>query len=1241
MFNKKNTNTNRWRIGRKDSLLRHFSDNSNQYDLAPVYINKTDENGNPNPKYGPVEDIANMLGNEKVKNIALTGPYGSGKSSVLRTLMRDYPKAKYLNISLATLEDDTLYKKLVDEEARGKEKRGREGAQNKTIEKDKEEINHLIEYSILQQIIYKEKAHKLRQSRLKRIQDIKWYKALLLAAAFVVAVIAAFVLFEPKILHVDTLYRFFSCRASWKMVWDIICFTYLIGFFVYVLWKVFVSAYNSKINKLNIKNVEIGIAENTSIFNLHLDEIIYFFEVTKYNVVIIEDLDRFETSHIFLKLRELNQLLNSSNSIGRRIVFIYAVRDDIFNDTNRTKFFDYITTVIPVINYSNAKDVLLSALQQHGITDISEATCKELGLYIDDMRMLYNIVDEFIQYSSKLGKGLLSRDLLGMIVYKNYFPKDFAKLHNREGVVYKVISHKKKYQDEVLEALYRKKEELVEKYAFEKSRYQATTGKELRSLYVNKYLLSLRYKVLYFISGNDKVSPQDLIDNEENFQKLINNCFNTYEYIAPAYNYRGPFTEAMGIKFEDIEKQVDPQYDYNQRIDYKNEIIRKIENEIEKVESEISTCQQKLLAQLLSASDIKAFQDDISGIEDKNRLIEFLLKKGYVNEYYYDYISYFYPSTLTPQDKEFITDLRVGRKKEYNYQLIKIDSIIEELSNELYAKVGVLNISLVKHIADHVSGNEEMSSRLDRIIKCIKRHKEKDFVYAFYQEHDSCSILFERLFKTWKSFDTECLLNGKEPDTEKFNSLFEAFLRYVSIEDIPEGNMALNDQINGGFGWINGRLNSVGLKKAMDLIQTRNLKFKEINTPLANQDLMNFIIDGCYFERSEQNVLNIVSFLDSNMIQSYQKASMTTINKLGNNTLVDDMDNNLQEYIDCFPESSVEESEEMLLFIVNNYEINDPIEVYLNKQRNKIADINAISDNEKKKMALKTNIVVPNWENVEKYINTDSDNINSEELLGFISTNVDDLSKQDTSVLSEEVGEAVIVHFLGSNVLDVVVYEKIRWAFPLCFKNQDLSTLESDRMALLIESRGVVFNNYYYNHILNHFPSLLLQFIYEHEKDFLDSLGSYYIPSNVAIWLLKDTSIKKKDRVSIIYALPDDIEQSADLAALICGYYRDGDLDDIGADRIQRYISWLDNVEDKIKTFVCFAEKENSDDETIKSFFNGLGGPYREIADQKGLRPKLSMNDCHLKLLEFLKQRRFISSYSEHNGYYQVNTRNV
>lgn len=1096
------------RFNHKDPLLRHFKDESNQYDLAPVYIEREDKDGRPNPKYGPVEDIANKLGDENVRNIALTGPYGSGKSSVLRTLMRDYPKAKYLSISLATLEDDTLYKDLIDKDKEVQQNKGTD-KNDKKIPKEKDEINHLIEYSILQQIIYKEKASKLRQSRLKRIQDIRLPKALMIAGAIVLAVIAVIVLFEPEFLMVESLRSIFSCSTGWKKVWDLLCVVYLTGVSIFFIGKIFVATYNSKVNKLNFKDVEISIAENTSVFNKHLDEIIYFFEVTKYNVVIIEDLDRFETTHIFLKLRELNQLLNSSNSVGRRIVFIYAVRDDIFNDTNRTKFFDYITTVIPVINYSNAKDMLLNALRQHGVTNILESTCKELGLYIDDMRMLYNIVDEYIQYSTKLGNNLEAKNLLGMIVYKNYFPDDFSALHNRGGVVYKVISNKKKYQDEVLETLRQKKKELEDKYVSEKNKYQLTNGKELRSLYVNRYLLDTRYKILYFVSGNKRVSPQELIDDEQKFQELMNDNFSHYEYTN---YYNGRQTDTLNLKFEKVEKQVDAQYGYLQRLNFENEVIRKFLNEIEQIDEEISICQQKPLALLLNSSDIKAYQKDISEIEDKNRLVEFLLKKGYINEYYYDYISYFYPATLTPQDKEFITDLRVGRKKDYNYQLIKIESVIEELTDELYNKVGILNISLVKHIADHSTSSDEMSSKLDRIIRCIIKHKEKDFVYAFFSEFDGCSVVFTRLFQRWKTFYKDCVITGTGSNEEKQSVLFEVLLRYANLEDVSKNNLDFDKQICNSFDLINNCLDKIGPKKIKTHIHSKNLKFKDLITTSSNPEFMSFIILGCYFVRNRQNILSIVSFLNPKLVQSYISASMTTIRMLGNKTLIVDMNNNFQEYIGCFPEESIEESEESLLFIFNDFEIDGSIEAYLDKQRNKIKKISDITDNEKKKLALKTNVVEPTWANINSFINSDAENINANELVLFISDNIDEISKNDV---------------------------------PL------------------------------------------------------------------------------------------------EMAKLICRFVQEGSLKNLGVSKTIRFILRMDDIEEKIRIFVSLAEKENVEGEMVKTFLNALGGEYQEIAAQKGLRPKLAVNNYNKELLQYLERVEFISSYKEKDNMYRVITKNI
>ena len=100
------------------------------------------------PSFSTVKELDEALtcAKEKnIRNIALTGPFGSGKSSVLRTLMEDFShKGRvFLPISLATL--------------RANEEENNEGPNGSTPDDhDIENLNRKIEYSILQQLIYRE-----------------------------------------------------------------------------------------------------------------------------------------------------------------------------------------------------------------------------------------------------------------------------------------------------------------------------------------------------------------------------------------------------------------------------------------------------------------------------------------------------------------------------------------------------------------------------------------------------------------------------------------------------------------------------------------------------------------------------------------------------------------------------------------------------------------------------------------------------------------------------------------------------------------------------------------------------------------------------------------------------------------------------------------------------------------------------------------------------------------------------
>ncbi|MDP3453591.1 MAG: hypothetical protein Q8R90_11630 [Bacteroidales bacterium] len=370
---------------------------------------------------------------KRIKNIAISGAYGSGKSSVIRTFIKrntnkDY---KFLNISLAT------FKELKE--------------QPSVPQNGDNDILRLIELSVLQQLFYHEKDNKIPDSRFKKIKSHKTRFLFCYSVGFIALIVSVLFLLAPDFLSK------FSLFIIPKKLVPFTHFTAtaitLLGLF-FIIFKSSRALKSLAIKKLNISNAEIEIDSgiSKSILNNHIDEILYFFEVTDYNVVIIEDLDRFEQTEVFTKLREINLLINNSTKVENEVVFIYAIKDDMFLDKDRTKFFDFMIPIIPVINSSNSNEKLLDIVKQNNYK-ISTDLIDDISLFIDDMRLLYNIMNEYYIYSNNLDSKLDQEKLLSMIVYKNIYPNDFTQLSENKGNLFQTISNKSKYIKEKVLAI--------------------------------------------------------------------------------------------------------------------------------------------------------------------------------------------------------------------------------------------------------------------------------------------------------------------------------------------------------------------------------------------------------------------------------------------------------------------------------------------------------------------------------------------------------------------------------------------------------------------------------------------------------------------------------------------------------------------------------------------------------------------------------------------------------------------
>ncbi|TCU81964.1 hypothetical protein EDF48_1143 [Curtobacterium sp. PhB191] len=374
------------------------------------------------------------------RNIALAGPYGVGKSSVLGELARRR-KRKVINISLLTL-----------------------GVQPEPL-RDNADMNpaantttNRIQKEIVKQLLYQQSPGKTKQSRFRRIDRPHWWIELLAATiggAALVGVLLLAGLLDPALRSVGIEPPSFE---EWLPLVALAVLAVGAAGCVVLLARM-VSRGRIGIEKVAAGPATISLpARSTSYFDEYLDELIYFFEVNRRrDIVVIEDLDRFGDPLIYESLRSLNSLLNAAHQLRRRnIRFVYAVRDSVFerlgrepdgptDDTraelgrgNRTKFFELIIPMVPFITHKNARDLLQRTLQSRGYS-MSRELIDLAARHLPDMRLIHNIINEYEVFKRQLldvptpVPELTHERLFALMLVKNTQAKDFEAIRHGES----------------------------------------------------------------------------------------------------------------------------------------------------------------------------------------------------------------------------------------------------------------------------------------------------------------------------------------------------------------------------------------------------------------------------------------------------------------------------------------------------------------------------------------------------------------------------------------------------------------------------------------------------------------------------------------------------------------------------------------------------------------------------------------------------------------------------------------
>lgn len=1170
-----------------------------------------------------ISALTYALGEDSIKNIALTGPYGSGKTSIIRTFEKKC-SYRFLNISLASFKEDSG---------------GNETADNAQ--------NIMVERSILQQMLYGADASKLPFSRFKRIStpDLPLIKSLLVV--FWVVAAAYICLIRSQFISMEVFQE-----LDWR---NIFLIPFVLGIPAVLVSDIYKSSFGMSLKKISFKNAEIetGDVSETSILNKHLDEIIYFFRATKYDVVVIEDLDRFGSPEIFVKLREINKLINDNKKIkdkiksffsktGGNIKFLYALKDDMFDNKNRTKFFDFIIPVVPIINTSNSLDKMLERLSGEPFAEkIDQQFLREVSLYIDDLRLMHNIFNEFTIYNAKLNSDSLDiTRLLAMMIYKNVYPGDFEKLHHGIGALYEIS----RLRSELITAT---KQKLNKNIADIKEEISDATNEvvesieELIKIFVGHVVASAEQPIKGIYRNNNELLTFTKLNNWELFESLFEIPNIQIAFPESGYNPIRYSPRALGKSFRQLESEVTPHQTFAQRkINMENKAASKrieLQSSIHRLEKEKSMISQMALHELLLENEVSV-EDIISRNEIVNKaLLVYLIKNGYLDENYHLFTSNFYEGRLTKNDHDFLLTIRNFRCPDSKQPIDTPYEVCKNMRPEDFSHKYALNIALFDFLLENITTYQK---QIDSAVNYISSNftETEDFFTAYWNSGKNINDFVIAVSERWPGYGAATVKSPQAPD---HIALILSHLAPKYVADKMNTQRVLTDYLS-----ENGHLifaSDIPAPNDLTVLKSLSIKFHNLSGMERNKALLDFAHKECLYKINSENIgllLNLYSNGNGATHLDHTTANYSAICSSGSEEIKRYIDDNLSQYIEAaflvLPDN-VKESPEIVRQLVNVDTIdNEQKRQIISKQEmifEKLEDIpielwGFVLTNEKIRIS---------WQNVSTYLKQEEcENEIVTEILNRPHI-VDHLSAQHIKIseLGEADSKALSNFVIENDVIKDSEYCKVIKCLPYAYLDFP-NGISQIKIHFLAKTGKIRLNEKSFNSAKGD-ELLLSLLIYSNIKEYLTNKEKYPITDTVRENLLS-FDMSNEHKISIcIDVTPSGVKASKKLSRYVADVIKlpEADCSLFANEVIISAIVQAQKIEDSIKILIkCVSTWDGN---MTMDVLGQLPTPFSEITEY-GKSPKLPKTETNYQFAKLLEEYKIISSVTGKENNIKINT---
>ena len=1140
------------------------------------------------------EALRYAVQNKKVLNIALTGPYGAGKSSVINSFLRKYPRNS-LKLSLASFIPEAATEHGVSKQE--------------------------IERSILQQMLYGADANKLPLSRFKRIQTPQWWSGAISLFIAVGCMSAWYLLSRQE----DILSGRFFDPLDWSNWVNIGSAAIALLFLWGVLHHIYVKSFGLSLKSISLKDVQIAPAEadKESILNRHLDEIVYFFQSTKYDLVIIEDLDRFKNPDIFVTLREINGIVNANSGVGRRVQFLYALRDDIFTNTDRTKFFEFIIPVIPVINQFNSIDKVLEQGKRLSLVErLNPGFLRDVSRYLIDLRLIQNIFNEYSVYVSNLettDESILNPNkLLAVLIYKNVLPADFAALHEQRGVLAEILA---KYESlvEALTEVYRSKISTIEATIAEAEKQFPRNMAELRRIYAMELvsLLPAGFTTVRF-------GGQDIPIGELPLHKSFEDIMSAKS--VQIMNQRG---HSNSVDTSALESNIDPRRTFRERA---TQVERKSAKQLEAAAAEIRAIKGQISA-LRSQKFNEVVRQNFATVEEcfskfgENRdLLKFLILEGYLDDTYYQYISLFHSGRLSPNDNKFLIQIRSYTTPDPEFPLDNVAEVFGSMRGDDFGKSYALNLQIMDHMLENRDVNQ---ARLGAAIGHIASNFGEcgPFFAAYFNRGTHVPRLISALVEGWPSFLPTALTSSAGV------AHAARVLAYApsGLLQSPQFQKTLSSFVSSETAEV---LNEyVPFDPAR--LKTLDVKVVDLASISGFTDIADYVKAESLYEISVDNVREV---LGPETDGNFETRNFTTVRGSGDTRLKEYLSANFALYVDRvllpLEQNTLEEASAVISALAHEEVDRGLLEGFLAKQAAIFSTFDGVPD-EYRHVLVEQRTISPTWENCIAFIGSSS--YDATVLTGFLSEPAIMGSLATARVPDGDPAKALRQFLIANDGLEPDIYRRYVRLLPRPFQSFPEEIGDGKRRIVIEEGKIVVSKETFGS--LSASAGLQVLFFAVNCKTCLGDPANYPISDDFRQELL-EANIEDGQRLTIISAMdPETFSSDHALASLIGSILDRNQIATASYD--PEFVKSLVPAVGPIDLQISILNKLNSvlSGEDVKEVVSRLPHPFSDCV-RPGRMPKIENTGVNATFVSWMTARRVISSskITFGGGHIRINT---